>query len=352
MRFAIAVLVASLASLVRPAALGGQSASAEGGCPPVEERRASPWEWWFATPKRYFDPLIADPRAAHQQATVGVSKSPPFLQNQTEHAMMWDIDVGAEIPLVGREKYLGLGGRVDDVKGVGAGLWFVFDFHMIEDLKDVSNPILNTDYRFSALFKAQKGLGNTRWLGVKAQAGHESTHLGDEYSLAARRLYEEFTRINVSYEWLDVALSYEWDSPAAQWTTRAGLITTLPFGDSYYTTDTLETNGRIIQPSETSVEPYVGVQRRADLSPNWGWYGAADLRFKAVYDYDKADPSDAEPRRPALNVLVGLWPQKGHIGGLGVASPFVRGYYGVNPHGQFRNEERFWLVGAGLRLDR
>jgi hypothetical protein len=76
------------------------------------------------------------------------------------------------------------------------------------------------------------------------------------------------------------------------------------------------------------------------------------LRMKVLYDFTKVSADVSEKRRPGFNVLVGVWPTAGDLGSLGVASLFTRFYYGVNPHGQFRNESNFWLAGFGLRLDR
>jgi hypothetical protein len=313
---------------------------------------------WFFAARRYYDPLIADPRAAHQNALPGFSKAVPFLIDTTDNLrLMWDIDVGAEMPILGWENGGHQAGRVPN-GCTGMGLWFVVDFHMLEDLNDFSNPIINNDYRFGLMFKAQRGLSEASWLGFKAHAGHESTHLGDEYSLAAQRLYPTaFERINVSYEWLDAGISYERATVNNEmWTVRGGAITTLPFGNSYYSADPLDTGGRIVPESRNSVEPYAGVtyrRERVQLLKLWGWYASIDARLKNLYDYNKASADEAEERKPTINFLLGLAPRTaGALGGLGVTSPFVRAYYGVNPHGQFRNQADFWLYGVGIRLDR
>jgi hypothetical protein len=96
------------------------------------------------------------------------------------------------------------------------GLWFPIGFHLVEDLvKDDSAPPFDTDYRFAPLgFKAQyaftQGLNQGAYrLGLPVFGGHESTHLGDEFTLHARALYPDFRRINVSY---------------SGWTTRSSTI--------------------------------------------------------------------------------------------------------------------------------
>lgn len=41
---------------------------------------------------------------------------------------------------------------------VGLGVWLPIAFHMAEDFKDESNPIVDTDYRFGVMLKSQIGL--------------------------------------------------------------------------------------------------------------------------------------------------------------------------------------------------
>lgn len=304
--------------------------------------------WVKFTHRRFFDPLIADPRAAHQQALFpALGKSAPFLQEQTERALMWDIDVGAELPIVALQSEAAVNdGMPPGAWGLGFGL--VIDFHMLEDLQDVSNPILNTDYRFSGILKFQRGLREgwrgAKWLSAKLQFGHESTHLGDEYSLAARRRFTEFERVNVSYEWIDMAAALETEV----WKLRGGAILTVPFGDSYYSGDTLETAGRVITESNNGMEPYLG----AELRGSKGWYASGDLRWKTVYNYAKSSSDAGDRKALSFNVMVGWTREEPEQGSIGIVSPFGRVYYGVNPHGQFRNDPHFWIAGIGIRFHR
>ncbi|MFN2397752.1 MAG: DUF1207 domain-containing protein [Gemmatimonadaceae bacterium] len=325
---------------------------------PALAQNAAVGSWWFFSARRYYDPLIAEPRAAQLQAlALAFSKDVPFLQEPGDNRRVWDIDLGAEFPILGFERGGQTAGTLGK-HGFGAGVWLTVDFHMLEDLKDPSAPILNTDYRFSFLMlKGQYALSDASRVGLRAQMGHESTHLGDEYSLAARRLFSAFERINVSYEWIDLGMSYDSDNDRLEsWTLRGGAISTLPFGDTYYKGDTLETAGRTITESVNSVEPYLGVQYRREriaLLRGWGVFVSLDARLRTVYDYHKASAAAAEDRQPSLNVLAGIVPRSaGRVGELGVVSPYIRYYSGVNPHGQFRNDRDYRLFGIGIRLDR
>src|SRR5215831_2116370 len=179
---------------------------------------ASAQDVWALENHGYFDPVLAEPRAAQTTALFPArADSFPFAVTDGS-SLVWDISVGTEIPIVGFSSSRGTESPV----GVGAGhfgfgIWLPLSFHMIEDLsKDPSIPILNTDYRFAGLVKAQWGLADNTafWssahLGAKFQFGHESTHIGDEFTLGALRTHPaEFIRVNVSYEYYEVAGSFE-----------------------------------------------------------------------------------------------------------------------------------------------
>ena len=80
---------------------------------------------------------------------------------------------------------------------------------MIEDFKDDSNPIVDTDYRFGFMTKFQCFCLDTMKLGVRfVPWAHESTHLGDEYTIFAQQ-NPSFERINVSHEDWEYGVSLE-----------------------------------------------------------------------------------------------------------------------------------------------
>ena len=309
---------------------------------------------WFKD-TRYFDPLIADPRAAQLNAIVwSQGTAVADLQKPQKTRRYWDIDVGSEFPIVSRLCGAEIQGR--PAQGAfGFGVWFNVAFHMLEDHLDDSAPIINTDYRFAfANVKAQYGLDAHSSVGARVMIGHESTHLGDEYTIAARRSNPGFRRINVSYEWMDVGGSYEFRD--GQSTVRAGVITTIPFSDTYYTTDSLEAPGPSVVASANALEPYAGFQWVSGFTnrrlTNVEWYLSVDARLKTVYDYDRTDASASEDRQASFNVLLGLAPLREARAGGVRASPYLRFYSGVNPHGQFRAQRDFRLIGIGVRLDR
>jgi hypothetical protein len=309
--------------------------------------------------RRYFDPLIAGVREPHISAVIGTSSRMAFQVSTAERRLAWDIDVGAELPLFGWESAAAVSGKVP-ARATGIGLWFPIDFHMIEDFEDASNPIVNNDYRFGLMLKLQRWLSPTSHLGMRLHVGHESTHLGDEFSILALQHHPAtFERINVSWEFLDTSVLYERNFGAGEWSVRAGVTSTLPFGDSYYSTDDNSVTGSpigIVTESANWLDPHGGFQVQWDELAGDGFfsrfagYGSVELRWRSIYDYHKADAGDRESRRASFNVIAGVKPTG--VGDLGLTSLFIRLYNGVNPHGQFRNQRDFTFVGFGMRLVR
>lgn len=313
--------------------------------------------WWFEQ-RAYHPPLIAGIREAHVSALAyGRSDRFAFQVEADDPRQVWDIDLGHEIPIFGWDAGTPHVARVP-AGTWGFGLWIPIDFHMTEDFVDTSNPIINTDYRFGVTAKAQRGIADDVWMSLRVAAGHESTHLGDEFSLAASREFvDTFERINVSWEFLDLSVLGEWhrENPmgASVVSVRIGLTSTLPLEDTYYSTDddsaTESALGPVVE-SRNWIDPYLGVEAEWEgVLGDWGPYASLELRHRSVYDYHRSSEDVSERRQPSANLIVGLKQSTGRRG-LAIASPFVRIYHGVNPHGQFRNQRDFTVYGLGLRM--
>ena len=329
---------------------------------------------WVASDREYFRPLRAEPRAAQTTATLGTASSVPFLEKQPTMGM-WDIDLGTELPLWGGEHSCTCGGAKAStgdqhpaLGNWGFGLWFPIDFHMMESLNDPTAPILNTDYRFNLMLKGdftyRQAHGNSDYASLRIRAGHESTHLGDEYTLRSMRSNPSiFERINVSYEYVDMAIGFSGVRAAARYATHFGIIhTAKPWTRSYYDIDetpdlTISPIGPVT-PSTRTVEPYVGGEiERVTLDwftgkPYLGWlkdwagYLSLDARNRTIYNYHKRSPAMDDETQWSTNFVAGVYPRADR----NVAIQF-RVYYGVNPHGQFRSQRNFHLLGFGLHLN-
>jgi hypothetical protein len=307
-------------------------------------------QWWWFEDREYYDPLIAGVREAHISAAVGWADAVPFQVEEQARRPSWDIDVGAELPLFGwdsaRPEFL--------TPGVfGVGLWFPIDFHMIEDFVDDSNPIINTDYRFGLMLKARYDLSTASQLGFRAFAGHESTHLGDEFSVRGQDEHPDtFERINVSWEFLDLGVLYRRYTTSTTWSARGGITSTLPFADSYYSTGPESVTFSAVGPvteSSNWIDPHLGLEIEREGETVSG-YASSEIRWRTVYDYHKTSADASEGRQLSFNLILGL--RKTGRSALGRSSAFLRFYQGVHPHGQFRNQPDFTFIGLGLRLVR
>jgi len=142
------------AFLVVPHTVGAQGNAANVPATPAVAAQAAqpaavPRTWrndWFRD-SDYFNPLIAEPRAP--QIAFTFPAWIPELQYSVEPGtrLAWEVSLGREMPIFSRANF----DEATRRKGSqGFGLWVDVSFHMLEDMgKDPSNPIINTDYRFS-----------------------------------------------------------------------------------------------------------------------------------------------------------------------------------------------------------
>ena len=330
---------------------------------------------WYFQNRGYYQPILADPRAAQTSVLFPASASSfPFAVNPGR-SLVWDISLGAELPILGfatsssRSTESGVA-----AKGFGIGLWFPISFHMIEDLgKDPSNPILNTDYRFSGQVKAQYGLPDSKvfnksHLGVKFQFGHESTHIGDEFTLGALRTHSnEFERVNVSYEYYDVGGSFEPNfgkDGRYQFKVRGGNIWLWRPENGWYSPQLLQPYGEFVALSNRNHEPYAqaelyiqpGQCKGTQKCKQLGWIFSTDIRDRTIYQYtlvpDATHVNSPEPTEISVNAMAGVRQVRTGPGLLGSITPtyFVRYYHGVNPNGQFRSQDKFQEYGFGVQF--
>lgn len=135
-------------------------------------------------PKGYlFAPLIADPRWPHFSITYQRFLDDPELGNVAA------ISLGETFSVL----------RVNDVVGGAWELGLQVGVFSIFDLDGPSSDLINADYIVGIPVTYRKGD-----FSAMARVFHQSSHLGDEFLLRNR-----VDRINLSYETVDVKLSYE-----------------------------------------------------------------------------------------------------------------------------------------------
>ena len=299
---------------------------------------------WTFKDLPYYEPLTAEPRAARMEVTIPAwaKEFPHSEESGTRFA--WQVTLGREAPIVGVRTER-VNGRVG--KGHwGLGLWTPISFHMIEDFKDESAPIVDTDYRFGTMIKFQYGLKEDFWLGLKfVPWAHESTHLGDEYTIIASRR-PDFERVNPSFEYYEYGISFEkvFGADRLQLIARHGGIN-LWGDDGYYSDHLLGEETPKLTPSQKNYEPSFGVEVRGRQIWSRHLFVSVDARHKLVYAYHRA-PGEDEDKQWSLKFAAGLATPEGTTG-IPLKRVYLHYYRGVNPYGQLRSQKDFWTVGVG-----
>jgi hypothetical protein len=327
---------------------------------------------WLFENRSYFDPAVSEIHSPDINVTLFARANElPFATNPGGRRV-WTISLGKEVPVFGYDGQREAGTQTcipeigpPQAGCNGWGVWFAIDFHMMEDFRDPSNPIVDTDYRFGGVFKYRHAFTATRSLGFRGYYGHESTHLGDEFSLAAQRNHDvnDFQRINVSYQYWEYGISYDmYAHEGTQVFTLRHLGSFLdPFtswDQGYYSADPLEVNGHTVTTSTNRYEPTIEFEWRNEslglgngaTKPHW-WrpYVSVDLRHRTVFNYAKTDPEVSDERQWSTNLIAGLRRLRTESK-RGEPDFFVRLYYGVNPYGQLRSQDGFFLFGLGLHV--
>ena len=125
---------------------------------------------------------------------------------------------------------------------------------LIDMFEEITAPVINTDYFFGLKTAAIKYFDHpfVRNAGLKlVPVFHESTHIGDEFSIHGFHDLPTFRRVNVSYEAWEIAVVL--NDPD---TIRSNLLSAkLGFHGlwnwtkGYYSTDSLETKGQEVPAS-------------------------------------------------------------------------------------------------------
>jgi len=252
--------------------------------------------------------------------------------------------LGADIPFF----------RVDDprrkIKFSTGG--YLGNILLIDMLESNTSPIINTDYFFGLQASAIKYTDNRyiRNIGIKlVPIFHESTHLGDEFSLHGYRNIPDFRRVNVSYEaWEAAVVLNDPDTIKTNLlSVKAGFNRLFNDSKGYYNTDTLETKGAIIPSSDKNFEYYfqVNLQRTNGFlcSDRWMQVFSAEVSNRLRFSYDQVIP---EKRTWNINIYLG-WKYVTKTSGRNLGL-FARYYQGIIPNGQFRNTSGYHFAALSI----
>lgn len=347
-------LGAGLLLLLHASALRAQPGAAT-ACPATT---TLPRQWWAFENRGIVEPLAAEPRGSVMKVLLGSIGEYQFAERPGARLGM-DLSVGKELPLFGVGAADVVGGMTLQPGHWMIGLWAPISFHMLWDLRDESLPIVNTDYRFGGMLKLARGVCWGRIADVVAVRFtpwlHESSHVGDEYTLAGRDQHPDtFERINVSFEQLEVLLVLDRSVDGELLRSfRIGSMVNIAGGEFYGSRPVETRRGRVVPLSSSRFEPVVQLERkfaREWLRKRYQPFVGVDMRYSVVYDYEKASGDAPDDRTVSTNLVLGLRPAHKSPNERGFTDLFVRVYHGVNPHGQFRNDPSFTMAGIGLNL--
>ncbi len=257
---------------------------------------------------------------------------------------LMEIHLGTRLPvysLINERKHIGFftGGFIGNVL-------------LIDMFEETTAPVINTDYFFGLQAGILKYLDHLyiRNIGLSlVPVFHESTHLGDEFSLHGFQEIPGFKRINVSYEAWEIAavINEPGNLETNLLSAKAGFQRLWNHDRGYYATDSLETKGLEVPASVKNYAYYLqlNLQRTEGVlcSERWMQVISAEVSNRLKFSYEPAFP---EKRTWNFNFYLG-WKYLVEGSGRNIGF-FVRYYRGINPHGQFRSTDGFRYVALSI----
>ncbi len=255
-----------------------------------------------------------------------------YVSNYTSRPFI-EVHLGTELPFyyqVNRDKNL---------KFSASG--FIGNILLIDMFEMVTAPVINTDYFFGVKTAMVKYVDNQYFknFGIKlVPLFHESTHIGDEFSIHGYNDIPGFRRVNISYEaWEMAFVINDPDTIKSNlFSAKAGFHGLWNTAKGYYTTDSLETKEVMAPASRKNYEYYLqlNLQRSEGIlcSENWMNIISLEANNRLKFSYDEGIP---EKRTWNFNFYFG-WK---HMSGKSDRNMgfYFRYYNGIIPNGQFRN---------------
>jgi hypothetical protein len=239
-----------------------------------------------------FHPLIADPRWPH----FGIAYH--AYQNDEELGNVGALSFGESIPFVGGTT----GAEGNWQLGLHAGVFAIFD------LDADSSDLINADYWVGIPTSWRR-----RDFSALVRLYHQSSHLGDEFLLR-----DPDGRVNLSYEAIDLKLSYENIGPLRL------------YGGAGY----------LLRKEPSDLDPW-SLQVGAEVISPYAFFGGAARPLAAV-DLQLYEESDWEPQ---LSVRTGLQFENPEMTTL-MLQVLLEYYDGRNPNGQFYDRD-IEYIGVG-----
>jgi hypothetical protein len=227
---------------------------------------------------------------------------------------------------------------------------------LLDALETTTSMVINTDYWMGLELRCllyhhsieKTGLRNIGLVLVPLY--HESTHVGDEYTIEGLQKSDEFYRVNVSYEaWKLSLIINDPDTLKGNiLSARIGIQSVWFAKDGYYQYDILETSGQELLPSQRIFSYWVQLNWRRTqglvASKEIHQINSLEIHNRVKFGYF---PDDPERRVWNFNAYLGWEYQSDNERKVGA---YLHAYYGINPHGQFRYIDNFYFLGLAFTV--
>jgi hypothetical protein len=250
-----------------------------------------------------------------------------------------EVHLGIDIPLILSQK-----GKLSWALSIPVSSHMVW-----YPLEETTAPIINTDYRFGLSFTGHYKLGNPLIKNISFEIkpfAHESTHLGDEFTISGFQDDTSFYRVNVSYEYYEFSFTFN-DPEVLNENTlslRCGFMGLINPHKGYYTLSQNEIGHNTLYPSKRWGEVYFDLNYRkvsgSLTGKHWQPNISLELRNRIKYNYGG---TERESRIWCVNTYAGYCYIPKKINTIKSIRHFIRYYNGLNPYGQFRNGTCFFI---------
>jgi hypothetical protein len=312
----------------------------------ISALKAQEAEYYFFKDSHILKPFLSEIRSTTNKlelAKLNKLDENYYVSDYASRPFM-EVHLGTELPL-----YYLLNSQKDFKFSISG---YIANILLIDMFEMNTAPVINTDYFFGLKAAAVKYMDNPyiRNIGLKVvPVFHESTHIGDEFSIHGYNDLPGFRRVNVSYEaWEIAAVINDPDTIKSNLiSAKVGFHGLWNTSKGYYTTDSLETKGVLAPPSEKNYEYYLqlNLQRTRGFlcSDRWMNIVSIEANNRLKFSYDEAVK---ETRSWNINLYLG-WKYMSQKSGHNVGF-FFRYYAGIMPYGQFRNTGGYRYAGLSI----
>lgn len=313
--------------------------------------------WYYLNGVGYYKRMLADIRANQLHMRFYRDDAVKF-SNSTRSGKhtFWDVGFGGEFPFLG---YSYDTKKPDySIESTGFELFVEGSAHMLLDFNTISSDVLNTDFRFGGGVSSRLPFrGFWKNLTVRIKYFHESTHIGDEFTLGAVA-DSSFRRYNVSYQAAEFFMAFNRFFPKS---TRLWQLSNFRFyggyrylGDGIFLSkeplfDDFRKPGRkdaLKLGSRHEIQLGAEVFVKAWLLPSHGNRESESAFLKVIKPqyfvlaadfYNRSRYALVNPDKEwSRNIVVGLI-YGDYFRGKRTVRWLFSFYHGINPHGQFRS---------------